>query len=143
MTQPSSLLRCASQGGADGDTIVVYPSRIDPHCEALFFILSASDSEVCTMNLSNPDSLQFNGYSAGTDLKMLVYWSASLLQRVIHISNRVQISVQVSNHIVYRDSKVACLSGYCSVKGKLPSQNLSASACPVSKTLPEARRKHR
>lgn len=60
----------STQGGADGDTIMVYPSKIDPHCEALFFVLSASDSEVCTMNLSTPDSLQFNGYSAGTLLTM-------------------------------------------------------------------------
>ena len=54
-----------SQGSAEGDTIVVYPSKIDPHCEALVFVLSASDTDVSTMNLSTPDALQFNGHSAG------------------------------------------------------------------------------
>ena len=53
------------QAGAEGDTVLVYPSKIDPHCEALVFILSASDSDVSTMNLTTPDALQFNGHSAG------------------------------------------------------------------------------
>ena len=54
-----------SQGGANGDTVLVYPSKIDPHCEALVFVLSASDSDVSTMNLATPDALQFTGHSAG------------------------------------------------------------------------------
>lgn len=58
----------AFQGGTDGDTILVYPSKIDPHCEALVFVLSASDSDVSTMNLTTPDALQFNGHSAGATL---------------------------------------------------------------------------
>ena len=53
------------QGGADGDSVLVYPSKIDPHCEALVFVLSASDSDVSTMNLTTPDALQLNGHSAG------------------------------------------------------------------------------
>ena len=55
------------QGSPEGDTITVYPSKIDPHCEALMFVLSASDSDVSTMNLNTPDTLQFNGHSAGED----------------------------------------------------------------------------
>lgn len=55
----------ALQGGADGDTVLIYPAKIDPHCEALVFVLSASDSDVSTMNLSTPDTLQFHGHSAG------------------------------------------------------------------------------
>jgi len=31
----------------------------------LIFVLSASDSDVSTMNLANPTTLRFNGYSAG------------------------------------------------------------------------------
>ena len=53
------------QGTSEGDTVTVYPSKIDPHCEALVFVLSASDSDVSTMNLTTPDALHFNGYSAG------------------------------------------------------------------------------
>lgn len=53
------------QAGADGDTVLVYPSKIDPHCEALVFVLSASDSDVSTMNLTTSDALHFNGQSAG------------------------------------------------------------------------------
>ena len=60
------------QGAADGDCIIVYPSKIDPHCEALVFVLSASDSDVSTMNLTTPDTLQFNGHSAGQKIIELV-----------------------------------------------------------------------
>ncbi|KAL3154440.1 hypothetical protein ABBQ32_013910 [Trebouxia sp. C0010 RCD-2024] len=55
------------QGDADGDTVLVYPAKLDPHCEALIFVLSASDSDVSTMNLSTPDTLQFHGHSAELD----------------------------------------------------------------------------
>lgn len=48
------------QGSPEGDTITVHPSKIDPHCEALMFVLSASDSDVSTMNLNNPDTLQYS-----------------------------------------------------------------------------------
>ncbi|DBB03876.1 TPA: hypothetical protein ACH3X1_012963 [Trebouxia sp. C0004] len=58
------------QGTPEGDTVTVYPSKIDPHCEALIFVLSASDSDVSTMNLTTPDSLQFNGYSAELDASL-------------------------------------------------------------------------
>lgn len=64
MFHPATYLP-ALQGGADGDTVLVYPSKIDPHCEALVFVLSASDSDVSTMKLSTPDALHFNGHSAG------------------------------------------------------------------------------
>ncbi|KAA6424621.1 MAG: radial spoke head 1 protein [Trebouxia sp. A1-2] len=55
------------QGTPEGDTVTVYPSKIDPHCEALVFVLSASDSDVSTMSLTTPDTLHFNGYSAELD----------------------------------------------------------------------------
>ena len=69
----------ALQGGADGDSVLVYPSKIDPHCEALLFVLSASDSDVSTMNLTTPDALQFNGHSAGATrgrlfIKTSAFW---------------------------------------------------------------------
>ena len=53
------------QGSPEGDSITVYPSKVDPHCEALIFIVSASDTDVTTMNLDTPDTLQFSGFSAG------------------------------------------------------------------------------
>ena len=58
---------CSSmpQGSTEGDTITVYPSKIDPHCEALMFVISASDTDVTTMNLDTPDTLHFSGFSAG------------------------------------------------------------------------------
>ena len=67
-----------SQGDADGDTVLVYPSKIDPHCEALVFVLSASDSDVSTMNLATPDAVQFTGHSAGekTSNYSLQHWHA-------------------------------------------------------------------
>ena len=59
--------------------MLVYPSKIDPHCEALVFVLSASDSDVSTMNLTTPDALQFNGHSAGEKkLSSLTAASAAL-----------------------------------------------------------------
>ena len=53
------------QSGDAGDSITLYPSKLDPRCEALVFVLSAADSEVALLDLNTPDVLSFEGFSTG------------------------------------------------------------------------------
>ena len=53
------------QSGAAGDSITLSPSKLDPRCEALVFVLSAADSEVALLDLNTPDVLSFEGFSTG------------------------------------------------------------------------------